>query len=120
MDERNLRVIRRLTIEPLESRQCMAADDLAELNAVDWDVFASDQTAVSIVDDRSLKLVGEASLRFDTKSGFDTGVKYPKLGNANWDLSTKDFFTFLEYADNPNPPGFQGNQPTLVLRGNSG
>jgi len=120
MDERNLRVIRRLTIEPLESRQCMAADDLAELNAVDWDVFASDQAVATIVDDRSLKLVGEASLRFDTKSGFDTGVKYPKLGNANWDLSTKDYFTFLEYADNPNPLGFQGNQPTLVLRGNSG
>src|SRR5690349_9862970 len=89
------------------------AGDLAEGNAADWGTFASDNAAVSVSDETNRIHAGSFSLRLDTASGFDTGVKYPRNPTAHWDVSTNTHLVFWSYGVNTND--FQGNQPVVVL-----
>jgi subtilisin-like proprotein convertase family protein len=96
------------------------ADDCAEGNAADWGTFASDHAAVSVSNDTTRVRVGAQSVRFDTASGFDTGVTYPGAGNAHWYLRSSDALSFWTYAINTTPIGFQGSQPVVVLKSATG
>ncbi|RMG42396.1 MAG: hypothetical protein D6718_13925 [Acidobacteria bacterium] len=91
------------------------ADDACERNASEWGAFASDGAPAEVVDEESRVQVGEASVRLDTESGFDTGLYYPRSGEAHWDLSGMTTLAFWEYGMNDHPEGFQGNQPIVVL-----
>lgn len=93
----------------------MHATDFAEGNAAAWGTFASDGAAASVADDASRVKAGQFALRFDTASGFDTGVKYPESGAAHWDASTNTHLAFWHYGLNTNEPTWQGNQPIVVL-----
>ena len=93
--------------------------ELTEANAADWDTFASDGASASTADDATHVRVGHLSVRFDTLSGFDTGVKYPRDANAGWNLSARTHLVMWVYADNSNF-AFQGNQPVIVLNGPGG
>ncbi len=95
-------------------------EDLAEGTAALWGTFASDNTAASVVDDAGDVRSGESALRFDTASGFDTGLVFPKggSGKSHWDLSDVRSVTVWIRADHEQP--FQGNYPVLVLRSPSG
>jgi subtilisin-like proprotein convertase family protein len=97
----------------------LAYAEFTESNAADWDTFASDGASTSTADDATHVKVGQRSLRFDTQSGFDTGVKYPLEANAGWDLSFRTHLVMWVYADNLNF-AFQGNQPVIVLNGPGG
>ena len=97
----------------------LAFSELTESNAPDWDTFASDGASASTADDATHVKVGTHSVRFNTQSGFDTGVKYPRDANAGWDLSGKTHLVMWVYADNSNF-AFQGNQPVVVLKGPGG
>ena len=95
--------------------------DWTEGNASAWGTFAPvDGAATSVVNDTSFVRAGAQSIRFDTASGFDTGVTYPAAGNAHWDLSHKDSIFFWAYALNTNGGGFQGYQPIVVLKSSGG
>lgn len=59
-------------------------------------------------------MAGAGSLRFDTASGFDTGVRLAAGADA-WDVSGFAQLTFWTFSDNNTPIGFQGNQPVVVL-----
>ena len=92
------------------------SEDVAEGNAIDWGTFASDGAAASVSDDTTLVHAGTQSVQFVTDSGFDTGVTYPRAGNAHWYLRSTDALSFWTYAINTTPIGFQGNQPVVVLK----
>src|SRR5262245_20829948 len=94
----------------------LVAAELTEGNAAAWGAFASDSAAVSVTDDATRVRVGTRSIAFVTGSGFDTGVRYPAAPTAHWDASTNTHLVFWTYADNPNSAGFQGNQPSVVLK----
>lgn len=96
------------------------AEDFAEGNANNWGTFASDGAARSVSNDTTRVKAGVYSVRFDTQSGFDTGVRYPKNGNAQWNLTDKNYLEFWEYAVNDTPYGFQDAQPIVVLRSPTG
>ena len=93
-------------------------EDLAEGTAALWGTFASDGATTSVVNDSSTIRSGESALRFDTASGFDTGLVFPKSGSSRWNLSDVRSLSFWIRAENPN--AFQGNQPVVVLRSPSG
>jgi subtilisin-like proprotein convertase family protein len=90
--------------------------DAAEGNAADWGTFASDNAATSVSNDTTRVRLGVQSVRFVTASGFDTGVTYPRTGQAHWYLRTGDALSFWTYAINNTPIGFQGNQPVVVVK----
>src|SRR5262245_11007097 len=56
---------------------CAMCQELTENNAAQWGTFASDNTPTNVSNDTMYVKVGSSSLRFDTQSGFDTGVRYP-------------------------------------------
>ena len=56
--------------------------------------------------------------RFDTASGFDTGLAFPAPTNVRWDLSDVRTLTFWARAENTQ--AFQGNQPVVVFRSPAG
>jgi len=91
-------------------------EDSAEGNAADWDTFASDGAATGVSNDTTRARLGAQSVRFVTASGFDTGVTYPRAGDAHWYLRSGDALSFWTYAVNATPIGFQGNQPVVVLK----
>lgn len=97
-----------------------SAQDLAEGNAANWTTFASDGASTSVSDDATHVQAGASSIRFDTQSGFDTGVAYPRAGDAHWNLSDRNYLTFWAYAVNTTPIGFQGSQPVVVLQTSGG
>lgn len=97
----------------------LAFAELTEGNASDWDTFASDSEIASVSDDTTHVKVSQRSVRFDTQSGSDTGVVYPRDGGANWDLTDKSHLVMWIYADNSNF-AFQGNQPIVILKGPTG
>lgn len=75
--------------------------ELTETNALNWGTFAPvDHAATRVQDELSRVKVGRTALRFETASGFDTGVTFPVAGNAHWNLSSKNFLTFWSYGDN--------------------
>ena len=77
--------------------QSAGAADFAEANAGSWGTFASDGAARSVSDDSTHVKAGSFSVRFDTTSGFDTGVKYPGSGAAHWNLTTNTHFSFWHF-----------------------
>jgi hypothetical protein len=79
---------------------------MTELNASDWFAAAEGATATTS-DDTTRKLVGAASVRFDTTGGFDTFLRYEPASGAMWDLTAADQFRFNIFAQNPSPVGFQ-------------
>src|SRR5262245_16141161 len=89
--------------------------DFAEGNAAAWGTFASDGAVARVVDDSSRVKAGASSIRFETQSGFDTGVRFPETADGHWDVSAKTHLAFWSYAVNDNS-GFQGNQPVIVLK----
>lgn len=91
------------------------AQELSENNAADWGTFSSDEAPASVADDSTRVLVGSASLKFVTASGFDTGIRYPGAWSADWDLTAKTHIVFWTYAINETPNGFQDSQPIVVL-----
>ncbi len=92
-----------------------SAQELSEGNASEWGTFAADGAPAWTTDEAERVKVGRFSIRFETESGFDTGVTHPADASAHWDLSDKNFLDFRAYAINPNSSGFQGNQPVVVL-----
>lgn len=94
------------------------SEDLAEGTAPLWRTFASDGAASSVVDDSAETRSGASALRFDTASGFDTGLVFPAPTNVRWDLSDVRTLTFWVRAENTE--AFQGNQPVVVLRSPAG
>src|SRR5262249_5639445 len=89
--------------------------ELTEGNASQWSSFAEDDAANRVTDDTTHVKVGTYSIHLHTASGFDTGVVYPAAGDAQWNLTGKDFLEFWVYSDDPSPSGFQGNQPIVEL-----
>jgi VCBS repeat-containing protein len=94
--------------------------DYAEGNASAWGTFAADGRATSVSNDSTKVKAGAQSIKFVTASGFDTGLRFPSSGNAAWDLTGKQNFSFWVYAENTTPFQFQGNQPVIVLKSNGG
>ncbi len=92
--------------------------DFSENNAHEWGSFAADSAATSVSNDSSRVRAGTSSIRLDTASGFDTGVRYPAAASAHWDLSTNTHLVFWSYGDNTND--FQDSQPVVVLRSPDG
>jgi subtilisin-like proprotein convertase family protein len=90
--------------------------DLAEGNAAAWGSFASDGAATRILDDATHVKAGTLSIRFETQSGFDTGVRFPRTGAAHWDVRTNTHLAVWLLGTNANTPTWQGNQPTVVLQ----
>ncbi len=86
--------------------------DLAEFSAARWRTFAEGSSA-TVVDDQTHVLQGDASLKFVTGSGFDTGIELP--ARVPLDVSAADTLLFSIFAENPHPLGFQGNQPVIDL-----
>ena len=87
--------------------------DMTELNAASWMAWADGATA-STADDMSRKVLGDASVRFDTTGGFDTYLRYAPASGAEWDLTDATEFHFSIYAENPSPFGFQ-QEPIVHL-----
>ena len=94
--------------------------ELTEGNANLWSTFASDGAIATVNNDTNLVRIGEQSLKFDTQSGFDTGITYTPPTNTYLDLSTKNHLVFWAYGINNNPNGFQGNQPIIQLNSATG
>jgi subtilisin-like proprotein convertase family protein len=91
--------------------------DLCEGNAGEWASFVPswEGSTSSVSDDTTHVKVGSQSIRFDTTSGFDTGVKFPADAGAHWDLRRAGRLSFWAFSDNNTPIGFQGPQPVIVL-----
>lgn len=90
-------------------------DELTEFSANAWGADAQSASA-DVYDDSSHKVVGGASIRFETDGGLDTWLWAPESEDANWDLiaAGSGGLRFWVYADNPNL-GFQGNHPQVYL-----
>lgn len=90
--------------------------DLTEGSAALWRGFASDKEATTLENDMARVRVGRSSLKFTTKSGFDTGVRLsPK---DSWNLSNFRYLRFWIWAQNDNE--FQGPQPIVILQSGAG
>jgi hypothetical protein len=94
--------------------------ELTEGNASQWGAFATDGAIVRVTNDSTYVKAGSQSIKFNTASGFDTGVRYPRQGGAHWDLEPYNYLVFWIFAVNPTPIGFQNNQPVIVLKSPSG
>jgi hypothetical protein len=88
--------------------------ELTENNASEWSTFAGEGTFTSVANDTEYVKEGSYSIKFETESGWDTGVKYPANSSAHWDITSKNYLVFWIYAINNNL-GFQGHQPVVVL-----
>lgn len=98
----------------------VSATDFAEGNATTWGTFVpeGEGVAASVSDATNLVRAGNASVRFDTGSGFDTGVVFPKTPTAQWNLSTNTHLVFWSRGENTND--FQDFRPVVVLNGPGG
>lgn len=110
-----LAVLPGLVLASAAARADTPLEDQCEWNGFDWDGFASDGADLSVSDETWLVKSGSASIRLDTQSGFDTGLFYPALPTAHWDLTGMTTLVFWEYGINDTPYGFQGPQPIVVL-----
>jgi hypothetical protein len=95
-------------------------DDLCEGNAAAWTSFTPEWEGVtsSVSNTTTHVKSGTFSIRFDTTSGFDTGVKFPKDSNAHWDLRPVGWLAFWAYAENSHD--FQDAQPIIQLNSAGG
>ena len=80
--------------------------ELSENNASEWGVFDQSGLTNTVSNNTTLVQEGSFSIQFNTNSGFDTGLFYPKARNANFNLANSSLSFFL-YASNPSPNGFQ-------------
>lgn len=93
------------------------AQEITENNANQWSTFAEDGEAagVSNVNHPDSIKQGSYAIRFNTQSGFATGLSYPNTFPQNnlvsWDVENK-ILKFHFYAINNSPFGFQ--QPLKV------
>ncbi|HQR08564.1 MAG TPA: Ig-like domain-containing protein [Gemmatales bacterium] len=111
-----------LKLEVLEDRSLLSVVPFAELtegNAAAWSTFASDGAAASLSNDTTKVAAGSQSLRFETQSGFDTGIVL-NTGADSWDITSFKQLAFWTYSINNTPLGFQGNQPVVVLSSATG
>lgn len=111
-----------LHLEALEDRCLLSVVPMGELtegNAANWQTFASDGASASVSNDTSKVASGSQSLRFDTLSGFDTGIRL-ESGSDTWDITSFKQLAFWTYSVNDTPIGFQGNQPVVVLSSATG
>lgn len=94
--------------------------DFCEGNATNWLAFWPEwePTTATTTDSTEHVKTGTYAVRFETGSGFDTGVKFPRHGDAHWDLRDVGWLTFWTYAENP--ASFQGPQPVVVLNCSGG
>ncbi|MFO0846725.1 MAG: ELWxxDGT repeat protein, partial [Gemmataceae bacterium] len=109
-------------LETLEERVALSVAPPAELsegNAAAWTTFTADGKSATVKDDGSRAVVGGRSLRFDTLSGGDTGIRL-KSGAQAWDLTAYSQLELWTYSVNPNTAGFQGPQPVVVLTTTTG
>lgn len=83
------------------------ATDFAEGNAADWSCAAEEATC-TLTDETTTKKIGASSVKFATNGAFDTYVRYPGNGGANWNIFPKGSLYFMAYAQNENSPQFQG------------
>lgn len=92
-------------------------DDFCEGNATNWLAFRPDDepVSVSVIDSTEHVKSGTQSMRFDTGSGFETGVMFPANGDGHWDLRGIAWLSFWTWAENNTTYGFQGDQPIVVL-----
>ena len=88
------------------------AQDGTENNVISW-TCGSAYAVCSVANDTTVVKVGTSSIRFNTKGGFDTWVRYPVNKDANWNLTNTVTLDFWVYTVNSNP--FQGNQPIVYL-----
>jgi hypothetical protein len=93
--------------------------DMTENNASGWDWWAEENYASTLSNDINAKQ-GLYSLKFDTTALFDTYIRYPKEGNANWNLNGRTYLDFWAYATNFNDYGFQNGSPWIFLRNSDG
>jgi hypothetical protein len=115
----------RVSLEFLEDRSVPATvafptTDFMEGSAAKWSAFASDSAVTAVSNDASQVKIGSQSIKFDTQSGFDTGIRYSLPAGESWDLTSVNTLSFWTYGDNNTPVGFQGNQPIVVLSGPGG
>jgi len=93
------------------------AQEIIENNAALWETFAEDGQAayVSNVNHPDSVKQGNYSIRFNTQSGFATGLSYPNTfpqnNSVSWNVEGKAL-KFNFYAINTSPFGFQ--QPLKV------
>lgn len=80
--------------------------ELSENNASDWGVFDFSGLTNTVSNNSTLVQEGSFSIQFNTNSGFDTGLFYPKSRDASFNL-TNSSLQFDLYASNPSPAGFQ-------------
>jgi hypothetical protein len=104
----------------LDGEKATACEPPTEGDAFRWGTFAIDGAEATVSDDSARVQAGARAVRFDTRSGFDTGVTYPVRADAHWDLRSKNYLMFWAYAVNDSPNGFQGKQPVVVLRTTGG
>jgi hypothetical protein len=93
--------------------------DFTENNASQWVAYAQDGNA-SVSNDTSKKLFGTSSIRFDTDGGFDTSLRFPPAGGADWDITADTKLNFSVFASNTNQYGFQQNSPVIRIYDTSG
>ncbi|MBZ0171893.1 MAG: hypothetical protein K8E66_05890, partial [Phycisphaerales bacterium] len=87
--------------------------ELTELNADNWSPWAQDGV-LTLTDDQSHMMDGQASLRFEATGGGDNAAAYPGIDSARWDLSGVETIHLWAYADNPNG-AFQNASPRIRL-----
>jgi len=90
--------------------------DLAQAGAGAWLAWAdgSSPGATYAIHDFPFFLTGSNSLEFVTDGGFDTSVRYPGAGLAQWDLTGAQFLNLSLFAVNTNI-GFQSGSPWIRL-----
>ena len=90
--------------------------EFTENNAAQWGSFSTvDFAPTSVSNDTTRVKLGAASIRFDTQSGFATGVRYPATSTSHWDVSSFTHLEFWAYAINTTTFGFQDPQPIVRL-----
>jgi len=98
--------------------QLYAPDDMAELNASDWEAWAEAGSATA-TDDTVRKVVGNGSVKWNSlDAGFDTSLGYPRTQTAQWDLRLATTLTMHVYVVNDQT--FQNGSPWIRLKDSNG
>jgi hypothetical protein len=111
-------VTRTFGVQLVNSQEPAEGIDLTEGNASEWQAFAEDSATTNLSDEAVLVRSGSTSLKFVTQSTSNTGIRYRVPADGNWNLRTRRFLSFWEYAENSG--AFDGPQPVVVLRGPGG
>lgn len=92
--------------------------ELSEASAGNWLAWAdgSSPGATYTTNDFQFFHTGTNSLKFVTDGGFDTYVRYPGSGLAQWDLTLAQFLKLSLFAVNNNDGAFQSGSPWIRLQ----